>query len=72
MVLLVILVTERQVIADLHILNKETVFVCCSRAKKNLAVFYPAPTAEIVENAKRLLAEQNVIDLDSYNDGKDG
>lgn len=33
--------------------------------KKNLAVFYPEPTAEFVENAKRLLEEQNVIDVDS-------
>lgn len=42
------------------------------RVKKNLAVFYPEPIAEIVESAKRLLGEQYVIDLDSYNDGKDG
>ena len=38
----------------------------------HLAVFYPAPTADIVENAKRLFGDQNVIDLDSCNDGKDG
>ena len=40
--------------------------------EKNLAVFYPAPAQEVVRGAKFLFGEQNVIDLDTYNDGKDG
>ena len=52
--------------------TRKLFYVCCTRAKKNLAVFYPAPTRDIVEKAKILFGEQNVIDLDSYNEGKDG
>lgn len=52
--------------------TRKLFYVCCTRAKKNLAVFYPAPTVDIVESAKRLFGEQNVIDLDANNDGKDG
>ena len=48
--------------------TRKLFYVCCTRAKKNLAVFYPEPSAEIVESAKRLFGEQNVIDLDSYED----
>ena len=35
--------------------TRKLFYVCCTRAQKNLAVFYPAPTADIVESAKRLL-----------------
>ena len=52
--------------------TRKLFYVCCTRAKKNLAVFYPAPSADIVEKAKMFFGEQNVIDLDANNDGKDG
>lgn len=51
--------------------NKESVFqrtkrifyVCCSRAKKNLVVYYPKPTAVAIEQAKALFGEANVQKL---------
>lgn len=66
------LFTETKTNENVKLRTRKLFYVCCTRAKKNLAVFYPAPSADIVEGAKRLFREQNVIDLDSYNDGKDG
>ncbi|MHB8064339.1 MAG: UvrD-helicase domain-containing protein, partial [Ruminiclostridium sp.] len=51
--------------------NKESVFqrterifyVCCSRAKNNLVVYYPNPTAAVIEQAKALFGESNVQKL---------
>lgn len=63
---------ETKTTENVKLRTRKLFYVCCTRAKKNLAVFYPAPSADIVESAKRLFGEQNVIDLDSYNDGKDG
>lgn len=45
--------------------TRKLFYVCCTRAKKNLAVFYPSPTTDIVEKAKCLFGETNVIDVDS-------
>lgn len=44
--------------------TRKLFYVCCTRAKKNLAVFYPNPTKDIVESAKCIFGEQNVIDVD--------
>ncbi|MVX65797.1 AAA family ATPase [Clostridium chromiireducens] len=41
-------------------------YVCCTRAKENLVVYYPQATDAILENAKKYFGEQNVIDL--YNE----
>ena len=66
------LFTETRTTENVKLRTRKLFYVCCTRARKTLAVFYPAPTADIVENAKGLFGAQNVIDLDSYNDGKDG
>ena len=66
------LFVETKTSESVKLRTRKLFYVCCTRAKKNLAVFFPAPTADIVESAKRLFGEQNVIYLDSYNDGKDG
>lgn len=66
------LFVETKTSESVKLRTRKLFYVCCTRAKKNLAVFYPAPSTEIVESAKKLFGEQNVIDLDSYNDGKDG
>ena len=66
------LFVETKTSESVKLRTRKLFYVSCTRAKKNLAVFYPAPSAEIVESAKILFGEQNVIDLDSYNDGKDG
>ena len=35
-------------------------YVCCSRAKKNLIVYYPNPTQQIIVQAKKMFGENNV------------
>ncbi|MDE5820106.1 MAG: UvrD-helicase domain-containing protein [Lachnospiraceae bacterium] len=35
-------------------------YVCCSRAKNNLIVYYPNPTTSVIEKAKELFGEENV------------
>ena len=35
-------------------------YVCCSRAKDNLVVYYPKPTVQIIERAKKLFGAENV------------
>lgn len=51
---------------SVKIRTRKLFYVCCTRAKKNLAVFYPAPPRDVVENAKSLFGEKNVFDVDSY------
>jgi DNA helicase-2/ATP-dependent DNA helicase PcrA len=36
-------------------------YVCCTRAKENLVVFYNKPTNEIIEQAKEWFGKDNVI-----------
>lgn len=43
-------------------------YVCCTRAKENLVVYYPQTTDAILENAKKYFGEKNVIDLDNEAD----
>lgn len=43
-------------------------YVCCTRAKENLVVYYPQATDAIVANAKNYFGEGNVIDLDNEAD----
>ncbi|MCX2680962.1 ATP-dependent helicase [Galbibacter sp. EGI 63066] len=38
-------------------------YVCCTRAKENLAVFYHNPSPQVVGKAKEWFGEQNVIPL---------
>ena len=59
------LFTDIKTSDSVKIRTKKLFYVCCTRAKKNLAVFYPAPSKDVVENAKRLFGEQNVVDVDS-------
>lgn len=40
-------------------------YVCCTRAKENLAVFYLAPSPLVLEKAKEWFGKENVVDLDS-------
>lgn len=39
-------------------------YVCCTRAKENLAVYYHNPTLTVIEKAKELFGVDNVISLD--------
>jgi len=46
-------------------LRSEKIFyVCCTRAKENLAVFFPNPTNEAILTAKSWFGEENIINLD--------
>ena len=40
-------------------------YVCCSRAKQNLVVYFNKPTASAIEKAKIWFGSENVIDLDA-------
>ncbi len=39
-------------------------YVCCTRAKENLVVFYNTPTGEIIEKAKIWFGEENIHSID--------
>ena len=43
-------------------------YVCCTRAKENLVVYYPQATGDVLINAKDYFGEANVIDLDNEAD----
>ncbi|MDX8567362.1 UvrD-helicase domain-containing protein [Elizabethkingia sp. HX XZB] len=47
--------------------TKKIFYVCCTRAKENLAVFYhdPKPQENILATARSWFGDSNVIDLDS-------
>lgn len=38
-------------------------YVCCTRAKENLAVFYHNPSAQVIAKAKEWFGDNNVIDI---------
>lgn len=40
--------------------TKRLFYVCCTRAKENLAVYYPSASKQIVEGAKELFGSSNV------------
>ena len=39
-------------------------YVCCTRAKENLAVYFVNPTQPVIEKAKLWFEEGDVVDLD--------
>ncbi|MGV0833724.1 UvrD-helicase domain-containing protein [Empedobacter brevis] len=39
-------------------------YVCCTRAKENLAVFFHNPDAQVIAKAKEWFGDANVIDID--------
>lgn len=43
-------------------------YVCCTRAKENLVVYYPQATDAILANAKNYFGDENVVDLDNEAD----
>lgn len=44
--------------------TKKMFYVCCTRAKQQLAVYYPNPSDAVVNGAKQIFGEQNVIKLE--------
>jgi len=45
--------------------TSKIVYVCCTRARRELAFFYPEPTVEVVKKAKLLFGNENVVNMDS-------
>lgn len=43
--------------------TKKLFYVCCTRAKENLVVFYHSPSNEVIEKAKEWFGNENVIEL---------
>lgn len=43
--------------------TKKLFYVCCTRAKENLVVFYHNPSNEVVEKAKEWFSEENVVKI---------
>ena len=41
-------------------------YVCCTRAKEGLTVFYHEPSEAVIKKAKEWFGEKNVVNLDSY------
>jgi DNA helicase-2/ATP-dependent DNA helicase PcrA len=44
--------------------TKKLFYVCCTRAKDNLVVFYPNPTPEVLSGALEMFGEENCVNLD--------
>lgn len=44
--------------------TKKIFYVCCTRAKENLAVFFYSPIPNVISKTKELFGNENVINLD--------
>lgn len=44
--------------------TKKLYYVCCTRAKENLVVFYPEPTPGVLVGAESLFGKHNCVNLD--------
>lgn len=45
--------------------TRKLFYVCCTRSKENLAVFFSSPSPSVLDAARRLFSEDNVVDLDA-------
>lgn len=45
--------------------TKKLFYVCCTRAKENLIVYYPSPSPNVLEGAITLFGIENCVDLDT-------
>jgi len=45
--------------------TKKLFYVCCTRAKENLVIYYPSPSEEVLINAIKYFGKENVVNLDS-------
>lgn len=44
--------------------SEKIFYVCCTRAKERLAVFFPNPSTQVVQTANNWFGEDNVVNLD--------
>jgi DNA helicase-2/ATP-dependent DNA helicase PcrA len=52
--------TDKESIVDR---TRKIFYVCCSRAKQNLVVFFPKPSAQVLKQAKEWFGEENVVQV---------
>ena len=45
--------------------TKKLFYVCCTRAKDNLIVYYPSPSPNVLEGAITIFGEENCVNLDT-------
>ncbi len=45
--------------------SEKIFYVCCTRAKERLAVFFPNPSAQVIQTAVSWFGEDNVVNLDA-------
>ena len=45
--------------------TKKLFYVCCTRAKDNLIVYYPSPSPNVLESAITIFGEENCVNLDT-------
>jgi len=43
--------------------TKKIFYVCCTRAKENLALFFYNPASSVIDGAKKMFGEKNVIEI---------
>lgn len=55
---------DRQDKASIVDRTRKIFYVCCTRAKENLAILFPSPSAEALKQAKIWFGEANFVDLD--------
>lgn len=46
--------------------SEKIFYVCCTRSKEKLAVFYPNPSDQVIQTANSWFGEDNVVNLDTY------
>ncbi len=44
--------------------TRKLFYVCCTRARENLVVFYPEPTPGVLDVAESLFGKENCVNLD--------
>ena len=44
--------------------SQKIFYVCCTRTKENLAVYYKSPNDNVIKKAKEWFGENNVVNLD--------
>jgi DNA helicase-2/ATP-dependent DNA helicase PcrA len=57
------LFTDRTDKASVLQRTQKIFYVCCTRSKERLAVYYHSPSNEVIDKAKEWFGEENVIDL---------
>jgi len=58
---------ENSASESIFVRTSKIFYVCCTRTKENLAVFFHEPSTTVIAKAKELFGENNVVNLDQSN-----